>query len=102
MGKMQRSKGARVEREIVNLHHDIGVAAEKVSRTGYTGEDLLIADDLKAEVKARASGNGFSTIEKWLGDNDVLFLKRDRQKPMVCLSWSTWVKLVKYAFRRDS
>jgi len=102
MGRMQRNKGSRVEREIVNLHHDIGVAASKESRSGYTGPDLLIADEFLCEVKARANGEGFAQIERWLGSNDVLFLKRDRQKPMVCLPWSTWIKLLKYTFKCDS
>ena len=62
MGKMQRSKGARVEREIVNLHHDIGIAASKDSRSGYTGPDLLIGDELICEVKARRNGEGFGGI----------------------------------------
>ena len=99
---MQRRKGARVEREIVNLHHDIGIPASKESRSGYTGPDLLVGDEFVCEVKARRNGEGFAQLEKWLGDRDVLFLKRDRQKPLVCLSWSTWVKLLKYAPRCDS
>jgi len=101
MGRMQRNKGARVEREIVNLHHDIGIAASKESRSGHTGPDLLIGDDLVCEVKARRNGEGFTQLERWLGNNDVLFLKRDRQKPMVCLSWSTWIRLVRAVFRGD-
>ena len=100
MGRKSRAKGVRTEHQVVAWHQDAGIPAEKVSRSGYGGEDLHIGD-LKAEVKARANGNGFSTLEKWLGNNDVLFLKRDRQKPMVCLSWSTWIRLVKVAFRYD-
>jgi hypothetical protein len=46
-------------------------------------------------VKARASGEGFKTIEKWLGENDALFLVRDRQEPMVVLPWATWERLLK-------
>jgi hypothetical protein len=46
------------------------------------------------EVKARASGEGFATLERWLGDADALFLRRDRADPLVVLPWSTWVRLV--------
>ncbi len=91
---MQRDKGARVEREIVNLHQGVGMATKKVSRSGYEGEDLHIGD-LRVEVKARRNGNGFSTLEKWLGDCDVLFLRRNNAKPMVYLPWATWIRLVK-------
>jgi len=101
MGRMQRDKGARVEREIVNLHQDAGIHAEKVSRSGYEGVDLHIGD-LKVEVKARRNGNGFSTLEKWLGDCDVLFLRRNNAKPMVYLPWTTWIRLVKALAKDES
>lgn len=93
-GKHSRSKGARIEREIVALHDEIPVAAEKVSRSGYTGHDLMIADTFKAEVKARA--NGFALLKRWLGNNDLLFLREDGQKhPTVVMSWETYVNLLR-------
>ncbi len=95
MSKAQRVKGARVEREVVALHTSAGIPAEKVSRSGYTGPDLRIANEFLAEVKARKSGQGFTTLEKWLGEADLLFLKRDRQQPMVCMSWATYARLMR-------
>ncbi len=47
------------------------------------------------EVKARANGEGFKTIEGWLGENDMLFLRRDRQAPLVVLPWDVYAKLMK-------
>ena len=38
-----------------------------------------------AEVKARGTGDGFRTLERWLGGNDALFLWRDRAAPFVVL-----------------
>lgn len=52
------------------------------------------AAPLVCEVKARASGEGFATLERWLGDADVLFLRRDRAEPLVVLPWSTWARLL--------
>ncbi len=52
------------------------------------------AAPLVAEVKARANGAGFTTLERWLGDNDALFLRRDRAEPMVVLPWRTWARIV--------
>jgi hypothetical protein len=49
---------------------------------------------LCCEVKARASGAGFTTLERWLADADVLFLRRDRGEPLVVLPWATWARLV--------
>ena len=95
MGKASRDKGARREREIVELLNAInGVHAERVPLSGaaggsYAGDIQIITagEQLIAEVKARKNGQGFVTLEKWLGDNDMLILKRDRQKPMVVLPW---------------
>ena len=47
-----------------------------------------------SEVKARASGEVFKTLESWLGENDVLFLIRDRAEPLVVLPWASWERLV--------
>ena len=49
---------------------------------------------LVGEVKARKDGAGFAVLERWLGDNDLIFLRRDRAEPMVVLPSSTWARLV--------
>ena len=101
MGKMQRDKGARVEREIVALLNEIpGVEAERVPLSGaaggsYSGDISIRIGDygVTAEVKARKDGQGFATLERWLGENDLRVLKRDRQTPMVVLPWATFKAL---------
>jgi hypothetical protein len=45
---------------------------------------------LVAEVKSRRSGAGFVTLEKWLGEYDCLFLRRNSAEPMVLLRWRVW------------
>jgi hypothetical protein len=97
MGAKSRSKGLRAEREIVHLCRDAGFEAHRVPLSGAVREypgDLMI-DGLRAEVKARGNGSGFSLLERWLGKNDLLFLRRDRSEPMVVLSWTTWARLAK-------
>ena len=37
---------------------------------------------------------GFVTLESWLGENDALFLIRDRAEPLVVLPWASWERLV--------
>ena len=49
---------------------------------------------LVAEVKARANGEGFKTIETWLGENDLMFLWRDRKDPLVVLPFDNFVEIV--------
>ena len=106
MGKPSRDKGQRRERQVVALHVDLGIRAEKVPLSGATryrgnGADIDIypfgedAGALVGEVKARRNGEGFKTLERWLGENDMLFLVRDRQEPMVVLPWATWERLLK-------
>ena len=94
MGKPSRDKGMRLERKVVHLHHDQGIAAERVPLSGAAGGsfggDIVIADTWRAEVKGRASGEGFATIKRWLGTNDILFLLEDRADPLVVLPWTMY------------
>lgn len=104
MAKASRDKGARVEREMVERHLAIGVRAERVPLSGAAGGsfagDLRVwahgedVPPLSAEVKARKDGAGFATIERWLGDLDLIFLRRDRRPPLVVLPWETYQRLV--------
>jgi hypothetical protein len=100
MSKSQRDKGARAEREIVDRHKAINVHAERfplsgASRFRGSGHDVDLypfgrdAAPLVAEVKARKNGSGFALLEKWLGEYQVLFLRRNRADPLVVLPWST-------------
>lgn len=104
-GKMARNKGARIERELVDAHKKIGVHAERYPLSGAThfrgtGHDVDIypygAEEVPmvAEIKARKDGGGFAMLEKWLGEYDVLFLRRDRQDPLVVLPWRAWAHLL--------
>ncbi len=97
-GRKSRNKGARIEREIVTLHRELGIHAERVPLSGACGGsfggDVIIPGVGTVEVKCRAGGGGFKTIEGWLADNAALFLRRDRQSPLVVLPWATWERLV--------
>jgi Holliday junction resolvase len=106
MSASERRKGNRVEVEIVNAHKEIGVHAERYPLSGAShfrgqGHDLDIyafgRDETPAvaEVKARKEGTGFALLERWLGEYDLLFLRRDRQQPLVVLPWSTYERLIK-------
>ena len=105
MPRKSKDKGYRIEREIVELHKAIGIEAKRVPLSGAMGcygrefagdVDIPISSDLtlKAEVKARANGSGFTTLERWLADNDCLFLRRDRAQPLVCVPWRIWQQLI--------
>jgi Holliday junction resolvase len=104
-GARHRRKGDRVEREIAARHRALGIHAERyplsgASRFRSSGHDLDVyihgrdAAPAVAEVKSRKSGSGFVTIEAWLADYDVLFLRRNNADPIVVLPWRTWVALL--------
>ena len=100
-GAKHRRKGDRTEREIVELHRELGIRAERYPLSGATrfrgsGHDLDIyahgqeSAPLVAEVKARKDGNGFTTLERWMGEYDLLFLRRNHADPLVVVPWHVW------------
>lgn len=97
MGKPSRDKGARVERLIVNLLNEAGLDACRVPLSGATeyakGDiDIRLADmTLVGEVKARNKLPGW--MRDWLGENDWLVLKEDRQPPMVVMTFDQFAAL---------
>jgi hypothetical protein len=100
-GARHRRKGSRLERAHVNALRELGLDAERVPLSGsaggsFTGDIIvrLPIGELRAESKGRKNGEGFKTLERWLGDLDVLILKRDRTTPMVLLPWSTFTRLL--------
>jgi hypothetical protein len=105
MSASQRCKGARIEREVVDRHRTFGLRAERVPLSGAAryrgnGADVDVYPSgpeeapLCCEVKARASGEGFTTLERWLGDNDALFLRRNNAPPLVVLPWRVWERIL--------
>ena len=104
MGKFSRDKGARVEREFVHRLKDANVECDRVPLSGavggnYSGDLTLRLPPcdktaLRAEVKCRKNGTGWTTLIKWLGDNDYLFLKQARKEPMVLMPWERFIDLV--------
>lgn len=100
-GKPSRDKGARVEREIVNLLKENGLFAERVPLSGaaggsYTGDVRFgkSCANWVGEVKARKDGSGFKTLDRWLGDNDTLFLKKNNADIMVVLPLDRFLELM--------
>jgi Holliday junction resolvase len=104
-GARHRRKGTRAERELVVRHLELSVKAEKYPLSGATrfrgsGHDVDIyafGDEeapLVAEVKARKGGAGFTMLERWLGEYDLLFLRRNNADPLVLIPWRIWQRLL--------
>jgi Holliday junction resolvase len=96
-GSRSRRKGRRAELEIVHLHEAAGIPCRRRQAAGEPrgpdDPDLLVADVLYAEVKARKGGKGFALLERWLGDGDLLFLRRDRGEPLVVMPWPLYASM---------
>jgi Holliday junction resolvase len=104
-GARHRRKGDRCERELVERHKALGVHAERyplsgASRFRGSGHDVDIyafgseEAPLVAESKARKDGGGFVQLERWLGEFDALFLRRNNADPLVVLPWRVWGHLL--------
>jgi Holliday junction resolvase len=105
-GARHRRKGNRAELELVHLHKALGIHAERyplsgASRFRSSGHDVdiyAISRDeapLVCEVKARKGGAGFVMLERWLGEYDLLALRRNNAEPLIVLPRRTWAQLVK-------
>lgn len=99
-GLRSRNKGARIEREVVNLFQEAGIGAERVPLSGAAGGSYkgdvsmpVLGRDVTLEVKARAAG--FKQIYGWLAENYGLVLRADRQQPLICLRLSDFAELAR-------
>jgi hypothetical protein len=43
---------------------------------------------------SRKNGAGFTQLERWLGEYDLLVLRRNHAAPMIVLPWRTWAALL--------
>jgi Holliday junction resolvase len=104
-GRASRDKGKRLERAIVHLLRDHGLAAERVPLSGSAGGSFsgdvttpLIGRDLTIECKSRA--NGFLRLYAWLEGRDALIIKANRRDALVVLPLRLAVEIATTAERR--
>lgn len=90
MGKSQRDKGWRTENNVRLMALDHGCEAYRVPLSGGASikGDVVVSrpgskESWTLEVKCRASG--FKQIYDWMGDNDALVIKADRQRELVVM-----------------
>lgn len=99
-GRASRDKGNRTERALVNAFLEAGIHSERVPLSGSAGGsyvgDLTFAclgEDWLGESKCRR--DGFALLRKWIGPVRALFLKADREEPLVVLRLSDFVAVVR-------
>lgn len=90
-GRASRDKGLRREREFAAL-----VGGQRVPLSGAAGgefgEDVLMPNGWRVQVKARA--DGWRTLYADLGEADLLALKADRRPWLVVLPVGAFLKLL--------
>jgi hypothetical protein len=94
MGKSQRDKGARGEREFAKLTNGKRVPLSGAVE-GYSND--VIAYDLQWEVKRRKTG--FKTLYEWIEDErekpDAVALRTDNKQWLVCMTLDKFKELMK-------
>ena len=105
MSSPSRNNGSRIEREVAQKFRDMGFEAHRVDeKRGQLGKDkstdvhvFLEGKDkppTTIEIKGRKNGEGFSVLERWKGDNDLLILKRNHRQPAVFMDMDQLEKLL--------
>lgn len=101
-GRYSAEKGKAKERELVRRHKEIGIHAERVaplqaSRNGNWGDIDIYpwGEEGGAWVSEVKSGQQVpKSIQKWLNENDILFLRPDREEWVVVLPWRIWERIL--------
>jgi len=98
MGKMQRDKGARFERDCVKQLNFHDISAKRVPLSGATWLKGDIIAEIKGEewtLELKKRADGFKQIYEWSKDVDALVIGADRKKPMICMDLDDFCDLVK-------
>lgn len=107
MPNPQKQKGSRFELAIVKMLTAIGLTSAKVPLSGGAGgafsDDITLKwfDNDEARFEAKVRANGFRELYKWLGDCSGLFLKADRQRPLVVLRMEDFMDLMRRAHANE-
>lgn len=91
MGKSQRDKGNRSEREFAKLTGGERVPLSGAAGGSYTGD--VIALGMTWECKVRA--DGFKQLYTWLEGRDALAVKADRKGWLAVIPMDTLLELLK-------
>lgn len=110
----RKQKGSRVEREVAKRLTDAGIPSRRVVMSGAAARyDPRLSGDVdigvlpndtalfSAEVKARRDGAGFKVLEGWLGECDLLVLRRNNQLPFVAMPWATFIDLMQCYYEEN-
>lgn len=97
MAKMQRDKGLRFERSIVNCFKAAGVDAKRVplsgASEGFKGDVLVEGRGRTWQFELKARRDDFKRLYGWLEGNDGVIIKADRQEALVVIPLSRFIEM---------
>jgi len=98
MGKSQREKGCRNERQLVGIFRAYGIPAQRVPLSGGTsyakGDVEAEINGQKWRIESKVRANGFKQLYSWLGENDALVVRADRHEALVVMPLKRFCELV--------
>ena len=121
-GRSAKQRGSKEERKIAKALTELGCASRRVAMSGAQAKfDSRLAGDIQiglmppasigalvsrdyyllGESKVRGDGGGFKMLDEWLGENDVLFVRRNYKPTLVVMPWEQWTKLLLSAYHKD-
>ena len=101
MSKMQRDKGKRFEREVVNTLKESGFfGAKRIPlaglQEGFKGDVLIqrteSSKEILGECKSRAGGFKLIYDAKEQDNADIVFIKQNRKPVLVVMSLEDYIK----------
>lgn len=114
MSNRSKAKGSEYERQIANRLTEAGIPSRRVIGSGAHGRiDERLEGDIQigtlrdghwmltGEVKYRKGGAGFAVLDRWMGEQDVLFLRRAHAEPMVYMRMATFEHLCKILYEQE-
>jgi hypothetical protein len=104
MPNKSKRKGDSEERAIVNLHRELNIPVKRTLESGKRSDgsetydiDLHVfgLDNAPLTGECKLRGSGFSTLYKFLGQNDWLSVRADRKERLYVLPERVWLRLIK-------
>ena len=99
MGKSQRDKGNRVERELNKYFQQQGFFSKKVPLSGavdhFKGDLILKLMDKEFQIEVKARKNGFKTIYQFLNSNDILAIKANNKPFLLVFEIDKFIEIVR-------
>lgn len=98
MGKSQRDKGARSERNLVHIFQAYHIPAKRVPLSGATtfqkGDIIATINGEEWQIESKVRADGFKQLYQWLEGNHALIVKADFKESLIVMPLKRFCELV--------